>query len=145
MEINAIVLNSTFIVILVFSFIPLVRWLIMSSIFQFFLIYDMIERVWPIWWPHHKVVYKWSKKNGKKSLQVLWRCEKLKVRSLCVLLVYRFGTLEWQYRVLFGIFFCFASGSLMLVSHFLVWLCYFRRSILSWYVGVTFFSLASLF
>jgi hypothetical protein len=38
--------------------------------------------------------------------------------------------------VLFGIFFCFASGSLMLVLHFLVWLHHFRRSIPFRYVGV---------
>jgi hypothetical protein len=102
-------------VILVFSLIPLVRWLIMSSIFQFFLT---------------------IKNRRKNSLQILWRCKKLKVQVLCVLLVYQFSTLEWQYRVLFGMYFGFASLGLMLVSHFLVCLHHFRRSILFWYVGI---------
>jgi hypothetical protein len=69
-----------------------------------------------------------KKKKRKKRLQILWRCKKLKVQSLCVLLVYQFGILEWQYGE--------ASGSLILGSHFLVWLQNFRRSIIFRYVGV---------
>jgi hypothetical protein len=59
---------------IVFSFILLVRWSWVQSYSSLFpyLSYDwkggvvntkVLLTIWPIWWAHNKVVYKWSKKE----------------------------------------------------------------------------------